>query len=146
MRQSVNYFSDGLEGSLLWIWPGGPARKSLENVGKWVQDVVRWQGVVCQWGWGVLECLIQVMMEGKKLLEATLPQQVRTNRSSPGDGQLDRKRESCTAFCLPFFLLVSHISRSLNFSKLNPLWHTVQLKKSHGPWAICRYSEDEQDL
>lgn len=40
---------------------------------------------------------------GEKLLEATLPQQVRTNRNSPGDGQLDRKRESCTAFCLPFF-------------------------------------------
>lgn len=74
-------------------------------MGKWVQDVARWQGVVCQWGWGVL--VFNTGDDGgEKLLEATLPQQVRTNRSSPGDGQLDRKRESSPAFRLPFFLLV----------------------------------------
>lgn len=59
--------------------------------------------MVCQWGWGVLECLIQVMMEDDRLLEATPPRQVWTNRSSPGDGRSDRKRETCTdASCRPF--------------------------------------------
>lgn len=40
---------------------------------------------------------------GEKLLEATLPRQVWTNRSSPGDGRSDGKRGTCTdASCRPF--------------------------------------------
>lgn len=71
---------------------------------------------------------------GGKLLEATLPQQVWTNCSSPGDGQSDKKKETCTdascpkyslvGVCLPFSDSSPEFMRS--YIPQNPLCSDIQ--------------------
>lgn len=55
---------------------------------------------------------------GGEFLEATVPQHVWTNRSSPRDGRSDRKRETCTDTSSPKYSLVGVCGA---FSDCSPL-------------------------
>lgn len=86
---------------------------------------------------------------GEKLLEATVPQQVWTNHSSPREDRSDRKKEDY-ASCPKYSLVEVHRPFSIFCISIpqNSLFCDIQCnkKKSHGLWTVCRYSENEQDL